>query len=134
MSEIVVYYFSAHWCAPCREFTPILIEFYNFLAEQNKNLTVVFVSSDRSTEAFEQYRATMPQDWKAVSSEDPMKLQLIKEFEISGIPRLVITKQNGEIINQSARVQVLDAMLDSNWKSAASTLYKKWTDTFDLIK
>ena len=26
--DIVMFYFSAHWCPPCRGFTPILKEFY----------------------------------------------------------------------------------------------------------
>lgn len=27
--KIICYYFSAHWCPPCRNFTPILADFYN---------------------------------------------------------------------------------------------------------
>ena len=26
--KIICYYFSAHWCPPCRSFTPILGDFY----------------------------------------------------------------------------------------------------------
>ena len=27
--ELVMYYFSAHWCPPCRQFTPMLKDFYD---------------------------------------------------------------------------------------------------------
>ena len=27
--KIICYYFSAHWCPPCLNFTPILCDFYN---------------------------------------------------------------------------------------------------------
>ena len=27
--KIIAFYFSAHWCPPCRLFTPVLAEFYS---------------------------------------------------------------------------------------------------------
>ena len=27
--ELILIYFSAHWCPPCKRFTPILKEFYD---------------------------------------------------------------------------------------------------------
>lgn len=27
--KLILFYFSAHWCPPCRAFTPILCEFYS---------------------------------------------------------------------------------------------------------
>ena len=38
-------YFSAHWCPPCRGFTPKLVEFRD---ANKKDFEVVFVSSDRN--------------------------------------------------------------------------------------
>ena len=29
--ELVLFYFSGHWCPPCRRFTPMLKEFYEQL-------------------------------------------------------------------------------------------------------
>ena len=26
--DLVLFYFSAHWCPPCRQFTPLLKDFY----------------------------------------------------------------------------------------------------------
>ena len=27
--KVVLFYFSAHWCPPCRAFTPVLKDFYD---------------------------------------------------------------------------------------------------------
>ena len=27
--DLVLFYFSAHWCPPCRQFTPLLKDFYD---------------------------------------------------------------------------------------------------------
>ena len=42
----VAIYFSAHWCPPCRGFTPVLAEFYNEANESDKQVEIVFVSLD----------------------------------------------------------------------------------------
>merc|ERR1739842_16477 len=48
--KIILFYFSAHWCPPCRQFTPVLADFYNELVNNSEPLEVVFVSSDKSPE------------------------------------------------------------------------------------
>ena len=51
--ELVMYYFSAHWCPPCRQFTPMLKDFYDEVSDEN--LEIVFVSSDRSDDDMKSY-------------------------------------------------------------------------------
>ena len=38
--KIICYYFSAHWCPPCRAFTPVLADFY--AVRSLKNLLKIF--------------------------------------------------------------------------------------------
>ena len=39
--KIIAFYFSAHWCPPCRLFTPVLAEFYSVHSNtQNKHQTM----------------------------------------------------------------------------------------------
>lgn len=61
--KILGLYFSAHWCGPCRAFTPNLVKFYESFKETNtgdEELEIVFVSSDRDEVAFEEYYKEMP--------------------------------------------------------------------------
>merc|ERR1719189_1069843 len=43
-NEVIGIYFSAHWCPPCRGFTPVLAETYETLAKAGKKFEIVFVS------------------------------------------------------------------------------------------
>jgi thiol-disulfide isomerase/thioredoxin len=58
--DLVGIYFSAHWCPPCRKFTPLLAEVYKEIAAAGKKIGVVFVSSDRDEESFREYFRKMP--------------------------------------------------------------------------
>merc|ERR1719157_276657 len=76
----VALYFSAHWCPPCRGFTPKLAEWYS-TSLKAKGLEVVFVSSDRDKEYF----GEMP--WLALPYSDrECKASLSKKFKVQGIP------------------------------------------------
>jgi len=58
--KFVAIYFSAHWCPPCRGFTPVLTEFYDSLKEEDENaLEIIFVSSDHDAGAFNEYWGSM---------------------------------------------------------------------------
>ena len=45
--KVLAFYFSAHWCPPCRLFTPVLAEFYSVMIV-NIFLWPKFYSSDSS--------------------------------------------------------------------------------------
>ena len=44
--KLIALYFSAHWCGPCRKFTPQLVEFYNRVAPQSSSSEITFASCD----------------------------------------------------------------------------------------
>ena len=90
-------YFSAHWCPPCRGFTPKLVETYKKVKAAGRDFEVIFVSSDRDQHSFDEYFAEMP--WLAVPHGDSRKGALSKLFEVEGIPTLVIIGPDGKIIN-----------------------------------
>ena len=65
-------YFSAHWCPPCRSFTPVLKKFYQKVkAAQGDKFEIVFVSSDQDENQFNGYFGEMP--WLAVAFTDAEK-------------------------------------------------------------
>jgi len=102
-ADVVGIYFSAHWCPPCRGFTPVLVDFHQKLVKEGKKFQVVFVSSDRDAASFKEYYDTMP--WLALPyDERDAKEELAGNFNVRGIPTLVfVDGKTGETINPNAR-------------------------------
>jgi len=99
-------YFSAHWCPPCRAFTPVLAKHYKQYKEAGKPFEVIFSTADRSEEDFQSYRKEMQDnggDWLSIPfDEEDTRDQLDTLFKVSGIPKLVIVGEDGRIINENA--------------------------------
>eukprot|EP00441_Pelagodinium_beii_P027855 CAMPEP_0197654422 /NCGR_PEP_ID=MMETSP1338-20131121/38838_1 /TAXON_ID=43686 ORGANISM="Pelagodinium beii, Strain RCC1491" /NCGR_SAMPLE_ID=MMETSP1338 /ASSEMBLY_ACC=CAM_ASM_000754 /LENGTH=706 /DNA_ID=CAMNT_0043229865 /DNA_START=72 /DNA_END=2189 /DNA_ORIENTATION=- len=99
---VVGLYFSAHWCQPCRGFTPVLAQCHKDLQAAGKTFEVVFLSSDKDEEAFKEYFAEMP--WLAVPFEErSLKEDLSNLFEVQGIPTLVLLKPDGTVLAKNGR-------------------------------
>ncbi len=98
-------YFSAHWCGPCRNFTPKLADLYHQIKTQGKNLEVIFCSADHDESGFNSYYASMP--WMSIEYEDPKREEFMSLFKVSGIPRLCILSPSGRIIEDNAATRVL---------------------------
>lgn len=102
--EAIGIYFSAHWCPPCKGFTPQLAKAYNN-SLRSKGLEVIFVSSDRSEKEFENYHKEMP--WLAVPySRRDVHEALSKKFKVRGIPTFVILDKTGQVLTADGRSKV----------------------------
>jgi nucleoredoxin len=104
--KTIAIYFSAHWCPPCRGFTPVLVKTYNEMIKDGKPFEVVFASSDRSKDAMAGYMTEMSMPWVAIPFGSKYKGQLGKKYGIRGIPSLVVIDSNGELITKNGRGDV----------------------------
>eukprot|EP00735_Rhodelphis_limneticus_P009536 TRINITY_DN2797_c0_g1::TRINITY_DN2797_c0_g1_i2::g.27672::m.27672 TRINITY_DN2797_c0_g1::TRINITY_DN2797_c0_g1_i2::g.27672 ORF type:complete len:422 (+),score=143.17,sp/Q503L9/NXN_DANRE/39.18/1e-95,sp/Q503L9/NXN_DANRE/43.04/3e-40,Thioredoxin_8/PF13905.1/6.3e-31,Thioredoxin_8/PF13905.1/2.5e-31,Thioredoxin_8/PF13905.1/3.2e+03,AhpC-TSA/PF00578.16/1.3e-09,AhpC-TSA/PF00578.16/3.7e-13,Thioredoxin_2/PF13098.1/2e-09,Thioredoxin_2/PF13098.1/1.4e-12,Thioredoxin/PF00085.15/8.8e-06,Thioredoxin/PF00085.15/0.33, len=105
--EVVGLYFSAHWCPPCRGFTPKLAEIYEGLKKAGKKIEIVFVSSDRDDKAFSEYFAEMP--WLALPFADrDAKAKLSRKFKVEGIPTLVLLDSQGGVLTTDGRSTIME--------------------------
>ena len=102
--EFVLLYVSAHWCPPCRQFTPMLANWYKTVQNQ---VEIVFLSADHDENGFQSYFASHP--WAAVAYDDDTREQLMATLKVSGIPRLVVLDgQTGKIVEDNAVGKPLD--------------------------
>ncbi len=104
-NELIGFYFSAHWCPPCRGFTPILAEAYKDWKNEGKKIEIIFVTSDKDDNSFLDYFKEMP--WLAIprSSVDAIS-ELKAKFKVNGIPKLVILDKSGNLVDDNARSTV----------------------------
>jgi len=99
-------YFSAHWCPPCRGFTPKLAEMFR-AAFEAKGMAIVFASSDKDEGAFKDYFGEMP--WFALPyAARDKKEALSKKFKVKGIPSFVILDPEGKTITTDGRTAVME--------------------------
>lgn len=100
--EVIALYFSAHWCGPCRSFTPHFAKVYEGLKASGKPFETVFVSSDRDEAAFAEYYGAQP--WTALPyAARDAKAKLSKKFKVSGIPTVVLLSGDGKLLTTNGR-------------------------------
>ncbi len=100
-APVICLYFSAHWCPPCRNFTPVLAKLYNEWNKDNKQIEIIFVSSDNDLKSFKEYFETMP--WISLPFQDPKTDTLCDLCDVQGIPMLVVISKEGKVLNADAR-------------------------------
>jgi len=88
-------YYSAHWCPPCRAFTPKLVEWYNKFQPKHKEFLLVFASSDQDEAAMLEYMTEMKMPWPAVKFGEKKESGLDK-YASDGIPYLVLIDAEGK--------------------------------------
>lgn len=105
--KVVGIYFSAHWCGPCRSFTPQLVKSYEALKATGRPFEIVFASSDRDQGAFDEYYGEMP--WLALPyAQRELKTKLSSQFKVRGIPTLVLIDADGNTITTDGRSSISD--------------------------
>lgn len=105
-ADLILLYFSAHWCPPCRGFTPKLAQFYNEVNASGHQIAVVFVSCDNSPAEFQGYYNEMP--WLSVPFDNQaVRSQLGQQYGVSGIPALILVDKNGKSLRASCRNDVM---------------------------
>lgn len=94
--KLLMIYLSMHDCPGCRDFTPLLVDLYETMNEDEKTFEVVFMSGDKQLEVFKSYYAEMP--WPAIPFKDSRLKRVVKHFKIRGLPRLIVMNAKTQTI------------------------------------
>jgi nucleoredoxin len=94
-------YFSAHWCGPCRKFTPKLVDYYNQVVKDHPEFEIIFVSSDKSADAMATYMREAGMPWAAIEFTKVANVPSLQKYAGKGIPDLVIVDATGKVLADS---------------------------------
>lgn len=127
-TDLVLLYFSASWCPPCKAFTPVLAEFFRACAHEH-GFHIVYVSSDKDMKSFNEYYGKMP--WAAIPFDSgsattygQLKQKLADSLKIRGIPSLIVLDaKTGLYITDGARNEIMNVRGD---KVKGMELVEKW--------
>lgn len=98
-------YFSAHWCGPCRRFTPRMVEYRD---KYKDDFEVVFISSDRSEKDQFHYMKSAKMKWPTLKFKSKAGQELSKRFKVRGIPKLVVMNSKGEVLSENGRQMIME--------------------------
>jgi len=120
-------YFSAHWCPPCRKFTPKLIEFYKKLKSSDKNFELIFCSLDNDEGDYKEYISDMP--WLCMPFEAEESKKLARKYKADGIPHLVVVDgTTGEVISADGVEEVQADSEGEKFPWKPKTFAEIWPD------
>ena len=102
--EFYLVYFSAHWCGPCRRFTPKLRETYQHLRTHPAvadRFELIFISSDENVHEQRHYAQEAAMPWPMVKFNDLGSVGILERLQGNGIPCLVVVNRQGQILFHS---------------------------------
>ncbi|KAJ9444652.1 putative nucleoredoxin 1 [Diplonema papillatum] len=104
--RLIGVYCSAHWCPPCRAFTPVLADFYKKYKQVDPNFEIIFCSSDRTEADMLNYFKSAHGDYLCYEFNSPANKAMQKIVSCKGIPTLAIFMPDGTLVTQDGRSRV----------------------------
>jgi len=111
--KTVAIYFSGYFCPPCRQQTSAMKAFYAQAQAQGSPFEIVLISADRDKSDFDTYFGQM--SWLALPYDSPRRQQIMSQYQVSGVPKLMIFGPKGNIISDNAAGVPLSQQLLDSW-------------------
>ena len=114
-------YVSAHWCPPCRGYTPKLAAKYKELQDAGEAFEIIFISCDRDAESAKEYFSDHP--WTMLDFEERgMEDDITDQLGVTGIPSLTLfSPEDGSVMVPQAR----EAIMETPFQDIAGYAEKK---------
>ncbi|NXJ86321.1 NXNL1 protein, partial [Trogon melanurus] len=132
-NKVLLLYFGSGQCPRCRQFSPLLKDFFvrltdQFYVERASQLVLVYVSRDETEEQRSAFLRSMPRRWLALPFGDRFNRELELRFSVSEVPAVVVLKPNGDVIvgNAVEEIRRLGPACFRNWQEAAELVERNF--------
>ncbi|XP_053616888.1 nucleoredoxin-like [Plodia interpunctella] len=118
--SVRIFYFAAHWCPPCRAFSPSLCAALASVRKRRAkyaNTQLILVSSDRSEQSYNRtLQSVLPVGALSVPwSSSDARLALPEALGVAGIPAVVVTDGAGKVLTLNGRQHLTTDPLGLNF-------------------
>ncbi|NXN45839.1 NXNL1 protein, partial [Rhinoptilus africanus] len=128
-NKVLLLYFGSGQCPRCRQFAPILKDFFlrltdEFYVERASQLVLVYVSRDETEEQQSAFLRSMPRRWLALPFGDAFKRELELRFGVSEVPAVVVLRPDGQVIVGNAVEEI---------RRAGPACFRNWQEAAELV-
>jgi thiol-disulfide isomerase/thioredoxin len=101
--KYVVMYMGAGWCGPCLTFSPKLVKMLKAKAPKPADVTVLYLSGDKSPAEAKGYMTKLGVDWPTIYFKNRGQLPAFGSLFGDVIPQLVVTDRHGRVLIDSSK-------------------------------
>lgn len=119
---VIGIYFASTSCSACGAFTPLLVDAYNQLREDQRSFEVVLATFEVTDAAMFEYMVNSEMPWLAVSSQSGKADSLADRYGVYWVPTLVVIDGAGNTLSLEGREEVTQkgAAAYDDWLAASA--------------
>lgn len=119
-TPVIGIYFASPGCPACGAFTPLLLDAYTQLQEEERAFEVVLVSLGISDSALFDYMVDSSMPWLAVLPQSSEAAALVQRYNVGWVPTLVVIDGAANTISLTGRDELVQegAAAYEDWLAA----------------
>ncbi|XP_026874675.1 nucleoredoxin-like protein 1 [Electrophorus electricus] len=128
-NRIVLLLFGSGACDHCRDFAPVMADFYKrltdeFYVERSAQLVLLYISLDSSEDLQAKFLKELPKRCLFLPHKDPYRKELEVMFRVEKLPTVVVLRPDCSVLSWNAVTEICTIGPDCyrNWQEGAELI------------